>query len=463
MLGRRSFGLLAVFVAASFLLAGCVTGIAPTQALIAPGSGNAAEVAVAVQSNGTKHYVWTECTSGICKLEYLRTLLGIPTAQLEWTPPSAGETYTNPDIAATDDGQAFIVWRGQIGSGSPTDYYTVVPASVSGAPARTTLVGTTTNDDGLPTVKARGNIVYAVFAVPDGAGASDLRYLQLRPLAATSYYVVNGSGYDFNNARLAIDSGGKLHVAFFAKNLTSPPSYVIGYGNNQASPDMPAVPIGGSSTTNNLSLPDIALDSANKASIVYSYDSGSSDVLQINTIGGSVTTVPLNAAQNPWRLKGNPHIEVFSDVPTIAFSASNSATPKKQIWTYTPPSSGTDPGPSQVTNDDIDHGEPLIVKENSTNGDIPVYAWRTYTTVTLPPPTPISFECYGAAFETYAIFPAQQVFGGTGGCFNGSQDLASNGPWVAGVWTDQLSTSNTRMVPWTTFNANVNYTPLIVK
>ena len=46
------------------MLAGCVTNIAPVRPLATSGrSAITTEVAGAVDSNGTKHYVWAECTT----------------------------------------------------------------------------------------------------------------------------------------------------------------------------------------------------------------------------------------------------------------------------------------------------------------------------------------------------------------------------------------------------------------
>jgi hypothetical protein len=59
----------------------------------------------------------------------------------------------------------------------------------------------------------------------------------------------------------------------------------------------------------------------------------------------------------------------------------------------------------------------------------------------------------------------RQVFAspGTGGG-SGSLALASNGNWVVGVWTDELTATAGRVVPWIAYNVrSLVYLPLTLR
>jgi hypothetical protein len=476
MSARRPFRLLIICIVVLLSLTGCVFTLSPVKPLLTPGSAHAREVAVAVEANGIKHYAWTECaTSGpstTCQLVYERRNVNRVIAQGVFT-FALGADLRNPDVAATADGRAFMVHT-VCSPSACTDYYSVIPADAIGstpiAPAELALPAA--NSAGVPRLKARDNVVYAVYLVA-GESNTRLRYRQLSGGTSGGYADYRNSGNN-SNPSIAIGSNGVLHAVW--KTYTAS-STEINYGHNTGSTeDFGGVNGYDFAGNHAFSNPDIALDGNNTPYMVYSYYSGGGDIVKIQCQAtaslcyNGVTTqiVPLDAAQHPWRLRGSPHIQVPGSAPTIVFSASNSVTGNNEIWHYTPPSSGTDPGPTRVTTNDVQDDEPLIVEEHSNFGDIEVVAWRTYITLT-PPPTPplppIPYECMRDGYSFYFNnTTVRRVFESTGGCHNYSQDLAASGQWVAAAWIDRLVNSDdTRIVPWTTFNAHTTYTPITGK
>jgi hypothetical protein len=474
MSARRPLGLLVICAIALLLLSGCVVTISPARALVTAGTANAREVAVAIQANGIKHYAWTECSgagaSATCQLVYERRLVNAVTYQYI-SAVAAGAELQHPDIAATADGRAFIVHR-VCSSGRCTDYYTVIPAD---APDSTTispvpLASPGAHSAGSPKVKARGNFVYAVYLAA-GETNPRLRYRQLSGGSSGGYVDVRAS-VPPSDPSLAIGSNGVLHVVW---KIDTGSSSEVTYGSNSGTSSDFGLPVSYDAGGNyDFDIPDIALDSNNTPYIVYSYDDGTSDLVKIrceaeaskcyNNI--TTLTVPLNAEQNPWRLRGSPHIQVTGSAPMIVFSADTSTTSTNEIWYYTPPSSGADSGPTRVTTNDVQDDEPLIVEEQSNFGDVAVVAWRTYITVSTPPTPRLPAMTYDCLRDGYSFYSnnttVRRVFNSMGGCLNSSQDLAANGPWVAAAWIDRLEQSgDRRAVPWTTFNAHTMYAPII--
>jgi hypothetical protein len=56
-----------------------------------------------------------------------------------------------------------------------------------------------------------------------------------------------------------------------------------------------------------------------------------------------------------------------------------------------------------------------------------------------------------------------QIFTPYADVVSSGTDMASNGDWVAGVWTSQLSSTNSRIVPWLSGNSYNASLPLIRK
>lgn len=470
MFARRSPRLVIVCVIALSLLTGCVTTLAPARPLL--GNGSASEVAVAVQANGIKHYAWTECGGGSCQLMYQRIKFGAPIYQYAFT-VAPGAQIISPDVAVTADGRAFVT-RSVCVEAVCTDYYSIFPADANDTTMIVSeqLASPAANRTAPAKLKARDNIVYAVYTVetPD---TPRLRYRQLSG-GTSGGYVDFRPSVQPGAPSLAIGSNGALYVTWKAATSSSTE---IAYGHNSGTTgDFPTVVSYDFAGNYNFLNPDIALDPNNTPYIVYAYKGDASDIVRIRCEAvvtacfGEIgtRTIPLNSAQNPWRLRGSPHIQLLSWSPAVVFSADTSVTDNNEIWYYTPPSSGVDPGPTRVTNNAAQDDEPQIVVERSSFGDVPVVAWRTYVTITTPPSPPFPGITVDCARDAYMFYfnqtTVQRVFTSTGGCFNTAQDLAANGQWVAGVWLDRRANSDdSRLVPWTLFNANTVYTPITAK
>ncbi|MBV9790455.1 MAG: hypothetical protein JOZ51_19845 [Chloroflexi bacterium] len=465
MSARRPLRLVFICVLALSLLTGCVTSLAPARPLVGTGTANERAVAVAVQANGIKHYVWSECDGGSCQIVYQRIKFGAPIYQYVLS-AAPGVAIINPDVAVTADGRAFVT-RSVCAEGVCTDEYSIFPADANDTTMIVwqPLAEPAANSGGPPKLKARDNIVYAVYLVTT-SGPHRLRYRQLSGGTSGGYVDLRA---DMRPAApsLAIGSDGVVHVTWAARKIGASE---IAYGNNNGtSGDFSTVFSYDNAGDYNFRGSDIALDPDNTPYIVYAFDDGANDVVRIRCEAAitdcfgeiGTRTIPLNAAQNPWRLRGSPHIQLLSWSPAVVFAADNSATDNNEIWFYTPPSSGIDPGPTRATNNAVQDDEPQIVVERSNFGDVPVVAWRTYERVTF---SGIDLDCSRDAYMFYFdTTTVRRVFTSTGGCFNVGQELAANGQWVAGVWLDYYSSGISRVVPWTSLNANTRYMPITAK
>ena len=96
------------------VLAGCVFDFVNPMPL-SSGLMTASNPDIDIQSDGTKHIVWQERRiTGIGQetqvIIYKRTKVGENDLFYTFTPP-AGYAYVSPDVAVTDSGYAYIVWR----------------------------------------------------------------------------------------------------------------------------------------------------------------------------------------------------------------------------------------------------------------------------------------------------------------------------------------------------------------
>lgn len=469
MSARRPLRFVFVCVVALSVLTGCVTALAPTRPLFNDGDRIANEVATAVQANGIKHYVWAECsTAGGCQLVYRRVLTGTTLYQHTFRVASTAQ-ITNPDVAVTADGRAFVV-RSVCDDRICTDYYSIIPANANDTTVIDSqqLALTIANSAGPPRIESRDNVVYAAYLV-ETPGNSRLRYRQLSGGTSGGYIDIRAEARP-SDPSLAIGNNGALYVTW--KATYSGTSEVLYSSNLGTSGDFNGPisydPFGNYSFHN----PDIALDPSNTPYIVYAYDGDTSDTVKIvcqttdpsDCFGGvAYRTIPLNNMQ----MYRNPHIQVLGTSPAVVFSGDNSTTDNNEIWYYTPPNSGVDPGPTRATTNNVQDGEPLIVVERSNYGDVPVVAWRTYVTVTVPPNPPLPGVAYDCVRDAYVFYfnnmTTRRVFESTSGCYYESQDLAANGPWVAGIWIAPETNTSSRYIPWTTFNANTTYAPVTAK
>jgi hypothetical protein len=456
MSARHRWSLFAVCILGVSLLSGCVTTLAPVRVLPGSDNGDIVDVKVAVQANGIKHYLVQACAER-CRLVYQRVQLAAPIYQYVFD----GAELRSPALAATDDGHGVVAFTEC--APSCIDRYTIIPPNATPSTPIITealaLPGAISG--GEIQLAARGNVVYASYYA-DGSPYSRLRYRQLS--GGSSSGVIDARPLvSASNPSLAIGGDGALYAVWKA---SSDDTIEIAYGSNSGSSGDFAPPASYEPRPDDsFRDADIALDPSNTAYLVYAYDDGENDLVKLRCVASSGTcfggvvdrVIPLDSAQNPWRLRGAPQIQVLGSSPAVVFAADTSSTDKEEIWYYTPPSYGVDPGPRRVTSDSVGDDEPLIVVERSSYGDVPVVAWRSYETVA---PT---IDCPRDAFVFYfASSTTRRVFESNGGCATKSRDLAANGPWVAGVWIDRRTRQhNSPLAAWTLFNADMLYVPFV--
>jgi hypothetical protein len=456
----RVYGALLLLAA---LLGGCAGNVAPPQALLTAGSGQAASPAIAVEANGTKHVVWSECTSTgattRCKLVYWRTRIGPATLQIDMVPPGSDERYDLPNIAVSADGQAYVIWRFHIGDSGPYRYYysMIRPDGSYDSPIPLELAAGAER----PLIAARGNVVYTVYhSIPDSMPASDdvwLSYQRLSPLGPATYLSDN-----FNSrvgaASMAIDSSYNLHVVWA---YAGPAGYqALFYGKL----GMIRLLVDDTASSPLYSAPAIAIDADDTAQVVFATYGGASDTLTRWTRDSSGTetpfVVPLGSAHNPWRIHGSPQIATVHTTPIVVFSAKNGATANDEIWSYSPPASGVDSGPERVTTNTWEDDEPQVLQLDDMNPLATMIAWRKYEVTSLASPALVERSCQSDAYE-YDQLGLRQVFRSPGNICASGVMLAGNGDWVGGVWIDSLHAGSTRAVPWLSFNSYGAFLPLL--
>ncbi|MEP7359105.1 MAG: hypothetical protein ABI847_17775, partial [Anaerolineales bacterium] len=221
-----------------------------------------------------------------------------------------------------------------------------------------------------------------------------------------------------------------------------------------------------------VSRPDLALDSDDRAYLTYVINSGLNDTIKVRCVdlaancyrGVTLLTVP--QADGPWNVYQNANIEVLDGQPNVVFAATNDSVTSNDVWWYRPPSSGGNTAPLQVSQTpDDSEGEPLIVKEHSTFGDVGVVGWRIYRALFADAQAPevTSGLCWGDVSMIYNLGNDRRVFENRGTCDNSGLDMAANGPWVAGVWVDEESAQIATHAAWTGFNAYGVSLPAVVR
>ncbi|MGB9521136.1 MAG: hypothetical protein ACPL6F_00125, partial [Anaerolineales bacterium] len=166
--------LLLVFVCC-FSLTSCTFVIFPARALISPTNLNLDAIdnplAIAIEPNGRKNIVWLEGDSLEKYLVFYRTMFGEQQLRKQLLDNGAHV----PDIAVTDDGNAYVVWF----SDSTSFHYCLSVIPPSGLSSFTC---TNLYDGDLPPgivmirVIARDNYVYVVYPTYKGIYYKQLTY-----------------------------------------------------------------------------------------------------------------------------------------------------------------------------------------------------------------------------------------------------------------------------------------------
>lgn len=463
-------GLAGVLSAA--LLSGCIFGIAPVQPLPREAFASVNQVALAVGADGIKHYAWTECFGAdatyTCVLVYSRTATGAVLYSYGFVTP-IGTFAQDPDVAVTDSGDAYVVRSICTAPFICVDYWSMFPAAnpESVEPTTNLLHTSAVNSEGQPLVEARGDDVYASYFV-EASGHVRLRYRQLSGGDRTGY--IDANALFPTDASLAVDDDGDLHAVWIRNPVTDT---IVAYSNNKgAAGDFPAAgefEDGGGDSL--ITRPDLALDSDGRVYLAYSINNGADDTIMVRCLDvpadcwRDVTLLTVPIVDGGWDVYRDLDLEMIGLQPNVVFAAEHDGLAYTEVWWYRPASTGGNTAPAQVTNTiSQNEGAPRIVKENSTAGDVPVLAWRMFQVNAAGALSPDGNPgtCFGDAFMLYySTAEMQQVFEDQGTCANSGADLAANGAWVAGVWTDEESAQITSHAAWTTFNTERVNLPLV--
>ncbi len=464
-----------VAVLSAWVLSGCITSAAPARVLPREAFASVVEVALAVGDDGFKHHVWSECAGTgpnfTCVLVYARTASGGVIYSHAFVTP-IGTYAANASVAVASSGDAYVVRSECTGVVGCVDYWSLFPAEPDGVFIDSQLLHQTeVESQGPPQAVARGNDVYAAYFI-DVGGQTRLRYRQLSGGSSLGY--VDTTTMPPSDLSLAVDSGGNLHAAWVRSPITGT---FVAYANNIGTTVSfnPATSFSGAG--NAFSRPDLALDSVDRAYVAYALAAGAGETVQVRCLDiaadcyREVTVLTVPTVDGPWGVWGNANLAMDGLQPNVVFAAIHDSLSSNDIWWYHPPDSGPDPDPTRVTSTAaVSEGEPLIVKENSTSGDVPVIGWRTFQAALLGANAPAdanapdAFFCYGDVFVAYGnTSTTRQVFEDRGTCQNAGFDLAANGAWVAGVWVDEESDAISAHAAWTAFNARLVNVPVVMR
>jgi hypothetical protein len=408
------------------------------------------EVAIAVDLAGIKHIARTECPivgSDPCKLVYTRVMPGLPglsETAYSWIPPSNEQVY-DVDIAVTDSGYAYIVFRvdGRVGASVASELY----AMRNDFLGIQVLIEGTYEVTGKPIAVARGGNVYVAYDVLYTT-YNQVRYFNLTNPAVkgwveqcfpTAPCVLNDAAVGWN---------GSLYVVY---TLGAILEYSDNYG---VSGDM----------TNHVLVSTIfsskaAIDVNGTPETVYIiYDDtrefpGFSNGLFINhCLAASCTVQTIDVAPMPdgelWRLQGTP--QVIANVLNTAyyiFIGTNNTIPNVEVFagSFQVGSPSTFEPVTRMTDSPVVETDERLCLTWSLN---PVAAWR--------------LDLGGGAFGdiseyglTTGIRPVRQTTSGRAGV-----DLACNADWGAGIW-NELTTGKRQA--WVSFNTYPNLLPMITK
>ncbi|MGA9397215.1 MAG: hypothetical protein WBV22_03050 [Anaerolineaceae bacterium] len=407
------------------------------------------EIAIAVDYSGVKYIARTECpTSGVgkCKLVFTRVAPGIAghSITLYSELPTVG-TYSDVDVAVTDSGIAFFVyrWTNDAGTLSYLEYRR------SNDPSSLHLIETTLFVSGKPIAVARGENVYVVYS----AQSVNYYYLLYRRLNPDT--PVWGGMVDYNasvNYTLfdaAVGWNGYLYVLYLDNPNTI---YADNYG---VTGDMTKRFAVGSYTN---TAPDIDVNGGlgvfeTVYIIYYRFNIATPDDLYIghcpanNCISGVTyfnEIFPLDPAQN-YKIWGDPRI--IGDIVNTAyyiFTATRVASPGRNVY-----AGGFQVGtplavPTQMTDTPEAEADAQICLIASVN---PVAAWHIDRLD----------GSFGDIFEFDFIKFLRTVRKTNSGTAEG--ELACNADWGAGIWNEDTGVKQA----WVSYNTFPAILPLIKK
>jgi hypothetical protein len=428
---------IAAMVAVLVGLAGCALNVPPATQL--PSTAAASGPAVDIEANGTRHVVWQDCGTS-CSIIYHRTTSAGVSTRIALAPP-AGETYREPDIAVTDDGSAYIVWRSlTAASNTYAPYFAVIPSGATTAPARQALAGAVTaaiaSDP--PSVTARGTTVYAVYFAPSATNVY-LYKRRLNPLEAATQMTANPNT-KISNASIAIDSAGNLHVAYEYGSADGGQYQAVFYHGPTTGQQL---------LSNNgvawdyYSRPDLELDSADNAYVLYAIDHKYIDVYRRRPTGEETKFGLLPGGANGWWVS-QPDMAIIGSNLEIVFSGSNPSLPPKYsvVWKGSLNTvSGAGTAPTQISPTSV--WLPQEAKIANVQ-NYPVVMWTQVD--------PGTGHCTYEGFYWEKSVGAKKVFTSTG-CYHDELDVAAEGEWLSGVSISGSQSNVDLPAPWIVYNA----------
>lgn len=454
--------MLPLLIAAAFALSACSTATPKgmvTMPLISDGTMNAFNVSVAVEADGDKHIVWSECpTTGYCRVVYQRTRAGELGPRVVFSNPSFGSIMAN--VAVLDDGRAVVAFQWSTVWGCQPQY-AIIPNTIVTQPAVNSLWGpggAYTSCFEKPTLVTNGTTMYTVFSERQSADYQGYRYRKLVPsLDAESSLVVQantGRLTDFNSGVVAgVDTAGNLHVAYTTQRRESgspTTTYGIEYANNNGVTGN-LTPL---SVLNEGGIIDMVIESPTRVHIAYSLGRSPSWQLWVARVNNGVVThrqFPLDESKQ-WRAVV-PRIAALDSDPSyqvVYFTAENTDVGKAAVFYIL----NTPTSTVQLVSDTLTANGALKAVPFD---DLSLAGWRNY----------YGTICLGDVVFSFGTNAPQTVFKTTGGCTSYGQTmepgLAARGRWAAGVWIDRRSTTDTRMVPWITFNTNTINLPMVIR
>ena len=447
------------------LLNGCANTFRPPAPLSLSGglyqSTDDSQLAIAVDASGGKHTAHVEClvaTGLSCRVIYEVTHSGEVSAYQSYL-PSSGYSFINPDVAVTDSGLAVVAWQ-NCPEGDPNTRLCSTWFVRSDTLSTLHVLEVGTHSLSAPLVVSRGEVIYAVNEVTNGAVGSALRYCKVSNLANPCYWVSDhpdpGSddGVRRTEATAVVSSSGSLHVVWLATAASNKSAY---YNDNYGalSADMDHWLSLGS----DVSLPPAMAMQTNGADlyIALATHETPSDQLRLwycapqNCASkGGTTQVNLPAAQK-WVFLAKPSITAGSDVMYGTFSASNTDHPtQKDIYDFSYKAGGAVPGVTRTY--------PTTLAAGSNACDPAIVLVASFETIGWHvcgfPPARSDIYLYDTAHGGRIIHTSN--FAGRGGL-----GMAANGDFVGGIWNEVQSDG--RVATWLAFNSYLTMLPVIRK
>ena len=408
------------------------------------------EVSIAVDLFGVKHIARTECIREDpppypCKLIYTRVapgLNGLSETAYSWIPTSS-EYVHDVDIAVTDSGMAYIVYRHdyRLGASVASElFYT--RSDALGVPV---LIEGSYEAHGRPIAVARGDNVYIAYEVLSG-GHTHLRYRQLNN-PSVGGWVDNRYPTTDEELQDAVTAwNGKFYVVY---HLGDGLNYSDNYGVTGDMTNHVYV------STYHDSIADIDVNgSPEMVYIIYDdtrYFPGFSNGLFINYCrADSCTSQTIAVIPMPhpelWRLQGNP--QVIADTISTAYyviTARTDANPNINVYAGLFQVGPTPESPIQMTNTPETEVDAHICLTFSIN---PVIAWRT----------DLGAGYYGDIHEYGYFSGSNTVRKTTSG--REESEMACNADWGAGIWNEETGVGKQA---WVSFNTYPAVMPIIKK